>query len=142
MDTLLRRPNAYTSMLLGCVAVLSCTPAGAQEDQRGREAIALPGINVTNTRLVPGPRRVRSTRGTPAQGPASDGGESDGSSTTPTESSGVSAIGSGTSGSGIVSGTVLTGASTSIVTSADFERSPSQTLQDILAREPGIQVRS
>src|SRR5215212_343558 len=142
MDTLLRRPNAYTSMLLGCVAAISCTPVGAQEGQRGQETIALPGINVTNTRLVPGPRRVRSTRGAPAQGPASDSGEGDGSSMSPTEQSGSSGSGLGASGSGIVSGTVLTGASTSIVTSADIERSPSQTLQDILAREPGIQVRS
>src|SRR5215207_2296117 len=100
MDTHLRRPNAYTSMLLGCVTAINCTPVGAQESQREREAIALPGINVTNTRLVPGPRRVRSTRGAPAQGPASDAGEGDGASTTPTEQSGTSGSGLGASGSG------------------------------------------
>jgi iron complex outermembrane receptor protein len=126
-------------MLLGCVAILSCTPARAQEDQRGRDTVVLPGINVTNTRLIQGPRPVRSRGGVPAQGPASPGGEAevegDGSSTTTTAPSGAS-------GSGIVSGTVLTGASTSIITSADIERSPSQTLQDVLAREPGIQVRN
>src|SRR3954447_10400635 len=139
MDTILRTPNAYASMLLGWVAILSCTPARAQEDQRGRDTVVLPGINVTNTRLIPGPRPVRSRGGVPAQGPASPGGEAevegDGSTTTTT-------VPSGASGSGIVSGTVLTGASTSIITSADIERSPSQTLQDVLAREPGIQVRS
>src|SRR3954466_8005812 len=102
MDTNLRRPSAYASMLLGCATVLSCTPAAAQEDQRGRETVALPAINVTNTRLVPGPRRVRSRGGAPAQGPASDGGEADGSSTT-TEPSGASGNGSGASGSGVVS---------------------------------------
>src|SRR3954468_10825144 len=139
MDTILRTPNAYASMLLGCVAILSCTPARAQEDQRGRDTVVLPGINVTNTRLIPGPRPVRSRGGVPAQGPASPGGEAevegDGSSTTTTAPSGAS-------GSGIVSGTIITGASSSIITSADIERSPSATLQDILAREPGIQTRS
>jgi iron complex outermembrane receptor protein len=137
MDSHLRRPNAYASMLLGCVAVLSCAPARAQEDQRGREAVALPAINVTNTRLIPGPRAVRSRRGAPAQGPASPGGEAEGEGDGPSTSESA-----GASGSGVVSGTVLTGASTSIISSADIERSPSQTLQDILAREPGIQVRS
>ena len=135
MKIILRRRSAYASMLLGCAAILSCTPAGAQEDQRGRETVALPGISVTNTRLVPGPRRVRSRSGAPAQGPASDAEDGDGTSTTTTEPSGAS-------GSGVVSGTVLTGASTSVISSVDIERSPSQTLQDILAREPGIQVRS
>src|SRR5215212_8569403 len=106
MKIILRRRSAYASMLLGCAAILSCTPAGAQEDQRGQEAVALPAINVTNTRLVPGPRRVRSRGGAPAQGPAAETGEGDGSSTTTTESPGAS-------GSGVVSGTVLTGASTS-----------------------------
>jgi iron complex outermembrane recepter protein len=36
----------------------------------------------------------------------------------------------------------IVGASTSIVTAADIERSPAATLQDLLAREPGIQTRS
>jgi len=42
--------------------------------------------------------------------------------------------------SGIVTGTIITGASSTVITSADIERSPSHSLQDILSREPGIQV--
>jgi iron complex outermembrane receptor protein len=34
----------------------------------------------------------------------------------------------------------ITGASTSIITTEEIARSPSQTLQDILSREPGVQV--
>ena len=44
--------------------------------------------------------------------------------------------------SGIVTGTIITGASTTVITAQEIERSPGQTLQDVLAREPGIQVRS
>jgi len=36
----------------------------------------------------------------------------------------------------------VTGASTTVITSAEIERSPGQTLQDVLARVPGIQVQS
>ena len=44
--------------------------------------------------------------------------------------------------SGIVTGTIITGASSTVITAQEIERSPGQTLQDVLAREPGIQVRS
>lgn len=36
----------------------------------------------------------------------------------------------------------ITGASTTIITAEDIERSPGATLQDVLAREPGIQLQS
>ncbi len=36
----------------------------------------------------------------------------------------------------------VTGASTTVITAAEIERSPGQTLQDVLARVPGIQVQS
>jgi iron complex outermembrane receptor protein len=36
----------------------------------------------------------------------------------------------------------IAGASTTVITAEDIERSPGQTLQDILAREPGVQTRS
>jgi len=36
----------------------------------------------------------------------------------------------------------ITGTSTSVITAQEIERSPGQTVQDVLAREPGIQVRS
>jgi iron complex outermembrane receptor protein len=110
---------------------LSCTPARAQ-NQGQQDTVALPGIDVTNTRLVPGPHQAPSRGGAPV--PARS------VSTAPVETDSESAASAGSSG--IVSGTILTGASSSIITSADIERSPSATLQDILAREPGIQVRS
>jgi iron complex outermembrane receptor protein len=36
----------------------------------------------------------------------------------------------------------ITGASTSVITAEEIARSPGQTLQDILSREPGVQARS
>jgi iron complex outermembrane receptor protein len=114
---------------------LGDTPARAQ-DQGQQETVTLPGVDVTNTRLVPGPRRTPPARsGTPAPAPRR------GVATAPVEGDGGGTPTAGAS-SGIVSGTILTGASTSIITAADIERSPSATLQDILAREPGVQVRS
>ncbi len=38
-------------------------------------------------------------------------------------------------------GAGITGTSTTVITADEIERSPGQTLQDILAREPGIQIR-
>src|SRR5262245_18656418 len=39
-------------------------------------------------------------------------------------------------------GTGITGASTTVITAEEIERSPSLTVQDILAREPGVQVQN
>jgi iron complex outermembrane receptor protein len=39
-------------------------------------------------------------------------------------------------------GAGITGASTTVITAAQIERSPAQSLTEILAREPGVQVRS
>ena len=44
--------------------------------------------------------------------------------------------------SGIVTNTTITGASTTVITSTDIERNPGVTIQDLLSRQPGIQVRS
>ena len=35
----------------------------------------------------------------------------------------------------------VTGASTTVITAEDIERSPAQTLQDLLSTQPGIQVQ-
>ena len=43
---------------------------------------------------------------------------------------------------GLAGGIGITGSSTTVITAEDIERSPVQTLPEILAREPGIQVRS
>ncbi len=36
----------------------------------------------------------------------------------------------------------MAGASTTVITADEIERSPGQTLQDVLARQPGIQVQN
>ena len=108
------------------VAALDFAPAAAQPN----ETTVLPDLHVTDTRLVSGAGRGR--RGT-AAGP----GTATGDAPETTADSG----GAGTS-SGIVTGTIITGASSTVITAEDIARSPGQTLQDLLAREPGIQVRS
>jgi iron complex outermembrane receptor protein len=90
------------------------------------ETTLLPDINVTDTRLVGGAGRGR--RGT-AVGVA-------------TESGPVTETVDGAASSGIVTGTIITGASSTVITAEDIRRSPGHSLQDILAREPGIQVRN
>ena len=130
MEKLSRKRNRYATLLLGCVAVLSSAPVRAQEDQSQPEAIALPSVSVTSTRLLPAPRRApsRSSTQAPARAPA----RAPGPAAAPGEGEGTSA--EAVSSSGVVSGTIITGASSSIITSADIERSPSATLQAILAR--------
>jgi len=108
-------------------AVLNSGSAAAQDS----EPVLLPGIDVTGTRLVPGPGRGPVRRGPPARAPE-------------TVTEGPPSPGGGTAGGagGIVAGTIITGTSTTVITSTDIERSPGLTIQDLLAREPGIQVRS
>jgi iron complex outermembrane receptor protein len=89
------------------------------------ETTVLPEINVTNTRLVGGAGGGR--RGI-ASGAGTDAGTN-----VPAEQAGSS---------GIVTGTIVTGASSTVISAQDIERSPGQTLQDILARESGIQIRN
>jgi iron complex outermembrane recepter protein len=87
------------------------------------ETTVLPDIVVTNTRLVGGAGR--------GGGNAAPRGVADAE---------PSATAAGESG--IATGTIITGASSTVITAREIERSPGQTLQDILAREPGVQVRS
>ncbi|MCC6776638.1 MAG: TonB-dependent receptor [Hyphomicrobiales bacterium] len=96
-----------------------------------QDSVELPNIDVTSSRLGTKPPRARSR---------------------PSQTEAVSAE-SGQSGgqpgdvvverpSGIATRTTITGASTTVLTSTDIERNPGQTVQDLLSREPGIQVRS
>src|SRR5262249_24455545 len=98
--------------------------AVAQDDS----TVTLPGITVTGTRLVPGPGRGSRRSGEPTSTP-----------TAPAEP--APSVEDGT-GSGAVAGTIVTGASPTVITRTDLARSPGQTVQDVLAREPGIQVTS
>ena len=117
----LKRRIAGALALAAGVAALDYGPASAQPN----ETTVLPEIAVTNTRLVGGARGAR--RGV-APGSGADVGTE-----APADSAGAS---------GIVTGTIITGASSTVITAQEIERSPGQTLQDVLAREPGIQVRN
>jgi iron complex outermembrane receptor protein len=96
---------------------LDAVPAAGQPT----EATVLPEINVTNTRLVGGAgggrRGVAPGAGADVEGAAPAGDSS-----------------------GIVTGTIITGASSTVITAQEIERSPGRTVQDILSREPGVQV--
>jgi iron complex outermembrane receptor protein len=129
MGTLRRR--RYRA-LLGCIALLTCSPAAAQ-------VIDLPDVDVTASRLgarvprtparEPTPRVTTTPTRAPTTTPA----------TTPTTSE-PSTPAIGPAASGIVTGTIITGASSTVITSADIARSPGHSLQDLLSREPGVQV--
>ena len=125
--------------LLGCAAVLGFAPAQAQDAQPATSTAAVTletiDVNPTSSRLstaVPSrPARQRdpqtTSRVAPTQGPSEPA--------TP----GAVVV---EKPSGIVTNSTITGASTTVITAADIERSPSVTVQDILAREPGVQITS
>lgn len=87
------------------------------------QSVTLPEINVTDTRLTGIGRNV-GTGGEPASSAPPDGAPS------------------GTIGGIAVGGAGITGASTTVITGEDIERSPEQNLPAILSREPGVQVQS
>ena len=113
-----KRRIAGALALASSVAALEFGSAWAQPN----ETTVLPELNVTNTRLVGGASGGR--RGV-APGSGADAGDA------PAETAGPS---------GIVTGTIITGASSTVITAQEIERSPGQSLQDILSREPGVQV--
>ncbi len=150
-STFVRRP-ALRSALLGCVAILSCTPVRAQDAaSQPAPTISLEAIDVnsTSSRLgtsVPrAPAREREPESPPARvatpraTPTAPASGSVGSG--PAEPAGPGAPVAAAS-SGIVTNTTVTGSSTTVITAADIQRAPSVTVQDILAREPGVQVTS
>ena len=108
MGALKRRIGGALALAAG-VATLEYGPASAQPNET-----VLPEIAVTNTRLVGGARGAR--RGV-APGSGADVGTE-----APADSAGAS---------GIVTGTIITGASSTVITAQEIERSPGQSLQDI-----------
>jgi iron complex outermembrane receptor protein len=110
------------------------SPAWAQDET----AISLPPVDVS-TRLLRAPNRHPRRSGAPAAAPA---GPATPGENKPVPAAAPSGGGSTPPWGGIVTGTIITGASSTAVTATDIERSPGQTVQDILAREPGIQVTS
>jgi iron complex outermembrane recepter protein len=109
--------------LIAASSTLTFNTSFAQED----DTITLPNVTVTGTRLVPGPGR----------GPARSGRSS---GTTSTQAEPAPPATEESTSSGPVAGTIVTGASTTVITRTEIERSPGQTVQDLLAREPGVQV--
>ena len=117
------------SALLAGIAALGCTSAGAQE-----AAVELPVVDVTSSRLgTTAPRapgagaHAASSEARPRPRRRRGAGAGDVTVEFP---------------SGITTGTTITGASTTVITSTDIERNPGVTIQDLLSRQPGIQVRS
>jgi iron complex outermembrane receptor protein len=111
--------------LIAAGSTLTLDISLAQDD----DTITLPNVTVTGTRLVPGPGR-----GTPRSGRPSG--------TPSTQAEPAPSASEENTSSGAVAGTIVTGASTTVITRTDLQRSPGQTVQDVLAREPGIQVSS
>ena len=134
MGTTSRIRHRGRYVLLGCIVALSAGQVQAQDARDESPPIALRGVNVnaTSTRLI-GTTRAPSRIGAPARRyePAPDAGPA-----TPSEASPDGGA------SGIITGTIITGASSTVITSQDIQRSPGRTLQDVLAHEPGIQVTS
>src|SRR4029079_470051 len=46
----------------------------------------------------------------------------------------------GEAAAGILTGTIVTGASSTVITARDIQRSPGTTIQDVLSREAGVQL--
>jgi iron complex outermembrane receptor protein len=121
------------SALLAGIAVLNVTSALAQD-----AAIALDDVNVNATRLVP-PSRPQSAsapqpqqQSTPAAVPAAVQPASQPAFPAPTN----------LEGSGILTGTMVTGASSTVITAQDIARSPGMTIQEVLSREAGLNTSS
>jgi iron complex outermembrane receptor protein len=112
--------TTYRSGAAGLAVLLSSAAWGAAVAQ----SVTLPEINVTETRLTGVGRSV----GTGNQSAGSSGP--------------VDGPPSGTIGGIAVGGAGITGASTTVITGEDIERSPEQNLPAILSREPGVQVQS
>ena len=117
---------------------LTCTRRGRAG--QSQQAIALPDVNVTSTRLGGRRRRDAARRGAPSSAPTRRRPRRRQHPTT--EVGPGRTVTASVPRAAPIAGTIITGASSSIITSADIERSPGLTLQDMLAREPGIQVRS
>ena len=124
----MRQPPLGPPRLAAALAIIAGSSTLAVDIALAQDdgSITLPGITVTGTRLVPGPGRAPRRSNVPT-----------GDTSTPAAPAGED----GTS-SGAVAGTIVTGASTTVISGAEIERSPGQTVQDVLAREPGIQVSS
>jgi iron complex outermembrane receptor protein len=107
------------------VAALAAMLIPQAECAFAQDEVALPQINVTDTRLTgTGLRAKRGSGAANVPGTEGGAGQADELNSTYLPDNGGG----------------ITGASTTVITSRDIERSPEQNLQAILSREPGIQV--
>jgi iron complex outermembrane recepter protein len=146
-------PKEVGAALFSCIAALSCVSAKAQEGEGANApaahapVVSLGPVEVegtvsrlgTKVRRAPARQRAPRVRPTPTRSSAPPA---------PSPRPVVAAPATGETGggaevavpSGIVTGTIVTGASTTVITANDIARSPGHSLQDILSREPGVQV--
>ena len=126
--------------LLAGVAVLNLTAAHAQD-----AAIPLDDVNVNATRLVtqsrpaqsaPTPQPQQQSQSAPATAAV------DVQPATQPVSQPAFPAPTNLEGSGILVGTMITGASSTVITAQDIARSPGLTIQDVLSREAGINTSS
>ena len=146
-------PKEFAAALFSCIAALSCVSAKAQEGE-GANAPAAPAPVVslgpvevegtvsrlgTKVRRAPARQRAPRVRPTPtrASAPPAPSPRPVAAAPATGETGGGAAV---AVPSGIVTGTIITGASTTVITANDIARSPGHSLQDILSREPGVQV--
>jgi iron complex outermembrane receptor protein len=108
-----RKRLAAALVAAGIIASLTSDAAVAQSDEK-QTSIWLPRLDVVSTRITATAGSRPGTRPSGAPGPTE----------------------TGTADIGIV------GASTSVITAQEIERSPASTLQDLIAREPGVQTWS
>jgi iron complex outermembrane receptor protein len=138
-----KTPLCCATALAGCLLLVPASRALAQDADA---TIALPSVDVTSTRLVGGTTGQPARRGAPSVRRAAAPAPARVSETEAAPGAGGgtgtgTGAGEGAAG-GPVAGTIIVGASSSVITAADIARSPGLTVQDVLAREPGIQVTS
>jgi iron complex outermembrane receptor protein len=126
--------NCLRSALLAGIAVLSFAEARAQD-----APVALDDVNVNATRIFGNPTK-------PAQISPAPQPQTTTSPTTAVQptTTGQTAfpIPTNLAGSGILTNTLVTGASSTVITAEDIRRSPGTTIQDVLQREAGINTSS
>jgi iron complex outermembrane recepter protein len=120
--------------LLAGIAVLGCTAAYAQD-----APIALDDVNVNATRILGNPNRPQ---GAPAPQPQTTTSPTPAAVQPTTASQTAFPTPANLANSGILINTTVTGASSTVITATDIQRSPGLTIQDVLQREAGINTSS
>ena len=124
------KPSIYLGVLAASASVLSLAAASGVLAQSATELPPLEVETAAATKKVkkkPDGTNTRLTNTGDASGQAGPGYAADATDSV---------------GGAVADGGGIIGASTSIITREDIEHSPAKTLQDVLSREPGIQVQN